>query len=91
MVATIRDAGAGFQPEAVCEGRGLKGMAERLATYGGEVSIESAPGEGTCGVHRLAAADPERQEIGNCKMVIENCKLAGSRSPVACGLLNPEP
>jgi signal transduction histidine kinase len=47
VVATVVDNGIGFDAQNGHSGHGLKGMQERLAPYGGRVSIESAPGEGT--------------------------------------------
>lgn len=44
----VRDRGAGFDPGAVEEGRGLKfSLRERMENVGGEVQITSAVGEGT--------------------------------------------
>lgn len=44
----VRDRGAGFSPDAVEEGRGLRhSMRERMEQVGGYVKITSAPGEGT--------------------------------------------
>jgi signal transduction histidine kinase len=45
----VQDWGVGFDPEAVDEDRfGLEGIKERTRLLGGECSIESEPGEGTC-------------------------------------------
>jgi signal transduction histidine kinase len=41
-----RDDGAGA--EAVIPGNGLRGMRERLAQHGGDLKVESRPGEGFC-------------------------------------------
>lgn len=44
----IRDAGIGFDLEAVPENRfGLRGIRERARLFGGSATIESSPGEGT--------------------------------------------
>jgi signal transduction histidine kinase len=46
----VDDDGVGFSGESVRRsdgGFGLIGMRERIAAVGGELSIESAPGEGT--------------------------------------------
>jgi NarL family two-component system sensor histidine kinase LiaS len=43
----VADDGRGFDPEAPGEGFGLQSMRERLASLGGRVSVESAPGKGT--------------------------------------------
>ena len=46
---TIQDDGAGFDPDRDFPGHlGLRSMKERAARSGGTVSIESAPGSGTC-------------------------------------------
>ncbi len=43
----VRDDGIGFDIESAGRGRGLTNMHDRLAAVGGELTIESAPGEGT--------------------------------------------
>ena len=44
----VRDDGAGFDVDAVEEGRGLEhSIRGRVESLGGEVCIESEPGEGT--------------------------------------------
>jgi signal transduction histidine kinase len=45
----ITDDGVGFDPEAASSGQsfGMLGMHERLAAFGGVVSVVSAPGQGT--------------------------------------------
>lgn len=47
LIVDVRDDGVGFCPETVRRGRGLDGMAERLAAAGGRLDIESRPGGGT--------------------------------------------
>ncbi|HUD26395.1 MAG TPA: chemotaxis protein CheB [Burkholderiaceae bacterium] len=51
LVATVSDAGAGFDPTEVAgraqRGLGLNSMRERLSFIGGSVEITSAPGHGT--------------------------------------------
>jgi signal transduction histidine kinase len=49
LLVTVRDAGVGFDPDRVTTGRlGLRrSIIERVAEHGGQVSIGSAPGEGT--------------------------------------------
>jgi two-component system sensor histidine kinase DegS len=51
LVVRIEDNGRGFSPDRVTThmmgGAGLRGMQERAALVGGEISIDSAPGEGT--------------------------------------------
>ncbi|CAA9317490.1 MAG: hypothetical protein AVDCRST_MAG89-1479 [uncultured Gemmatimonadetes bacterium] len=44
---TVRDAGAGFDPEAVPAGMGLVGMRERAAAVHAELKIHTRAGEGT--------------------------------------------
>lgn len=43
----IRDDGWGFEPARVRDGAGILHMRDRIATVGGTLSIESAPGDGT--------------------------------------------
>jgi signal transduction histidine kinase len=48
LVLEIADDGAGFDPDRAYPGHlGLKSMRERVAPFGGELSIESAPGAGS--------------------------------------------
>ncbi|HXY72391.1 MAG TPA: ATP-binding protein [Actinomycetota bacterium] len=42
----VTDDGAGFDPATTGYGAGLQGMNDRLEALGGDLSIESAPGEG---------------------------------------------
>jgi signal transduction histidine kinase len=44
---SVRDDGAGFDPDAETNGFGLLGMRERVELLGGELLIDSAPGRGT--------------------------------------------
>jgi signal transduction histidine kinase len=43
----IADDGRGFDPAASGYGSGLRGMADRLASIGGELEVASSPGHGT--------------------------------------------
>jgi signal transduction histidine kinase len=52
----VADDGAGFDPAARGYGTGLQGMADRLAALGGELSVRSAPGEGTTVMGRVPVA-----------------------------------
>jgi signal transduction histidine kinase len=53
-VASIEDDGIGFDPDTSRLGRhGLRGMRFRVEASGGELSLTSAPGQGTCIVARL--------------------------------------
>ena len=48
LVVSVRDNGRGFDPASVGQvAFGLASMRERAALIGGELSIESAPGDGT--------------------------------------------
>ncbi len=49
MHVTVRDAGSGFDPARVDPARlGLsRSITERVADWGGSVSVRSAPGQGT--------------------------------------------
>lgn len=55
----VRDDGDGFDAEAVVAGAGLTGMADRLDTVGGRVSVASSPGEGTT----VAGSIPIRDSV----------------------------
>ena len=55
ILIDARDDGAGA--DAVISGNGLRGMAERLAQYGGALDIETQPGKGFCLHIRLPAAE----------------------------------
>ena len=44
---TVRDHGAGFAVGQTSEGEGFQIMRDRMAAFGGELTIESAPGQGT--------------------------------------------
>jgi signal transduction histidine kinase len=50
----VADDGRGFDAASVPKGSGLQGMADRLAAVGGDVRVESAPGNGTA-VHGTIA------------------------------------
>jgi signal transduction histidine kinase len=43
----VSDDGRGFDPGTAERGSGLQGMADRLAALGGDLTVRSAPGEGT--------------------------------------------
>lgn len=49
VVAVVTDDGTGFDPQDQRHrsGHGLQGMSERLAPYGGRVTVQSSPGNGT--------------------------------------------
>ena len=49
----VSDDGIGFDPVIAGRGSGLQGIADRLAALGGEVTIRSAPGDGTTVAGRL--------------------------------------
>ena len=44
---TVADDGAGFDPELITSGYGLRGMRDRVAQVGGTIQVTSAPGAGT--------------------------------------------
>ena len=43
----VADDGCGFDPTGSTDGSGMTGMRDRLAAVGGELRVESAPGDGT--------------------------------------------
>jgi signal transduction histidine kinase len=57
----VADDGDGFDPEAVLEGMGLNNMRDRIHALGGELVIQSAPGQGTTVLARV----PLRKERWN--------------------------
>ena len=67
----VKDDGAGFDPSAVSDRFGLVGMRERVGLVGGELSIESEPGEGTV----------VRAELPAVRAVAESQPVPGSASP----------
>jgi len=58
----VRDDGCGFDPAAgvaaADRGRGLAGIRSRITALGGEVAVESAPGEGTALAVSVPVPDP---------------------------------
>ena len=44
---SVRDDGVGFDPARTGQGSGLAGIRDRLAVFGGDATVESAPGRGT--------------------------------------------
>jgi signal transduction histidine kinase len=59
----VRDDGEGFEPHRVQRdsrrGRGLAGIRDRMAGLGGDLVVESAPGEGTALAVRLPLGDAD--------------------------------
>jgi signal transduction histidine kinase len=54
----VEDEGAGFDPDTAWVGgdtRGLLGMRERILGLGGQLTVDSAPGRGTCLMVELPA------------------------------------
>ncbi|HYG73164.1 MAG TPA: ATP-binding protein, partial [Actinomycetota bacterium] len=49
----VVDDGAGFDPDEVGDGTGLRGMADRLEAIGGTITVTSAPGGGTTVLGRI--------------------------------------
>ncbi len=49
----VVDDGCGFAPERSADGSGMTGMRDRLAAVGGELRVESTPGQGTRVVGRV--------------------------------------
>ena len=52
---SVRDDGAGFDPDTVVRGQGLDNLRGRVAAAGGSLVIDSTPGAGTCVAGRLPA------------------------------------
>jgi len=51
----VTDDGVGFDPASVAMGSGLQGMADRLDTVGGTMTLDSTPGLGTTVIGRAPA------------------------------------
>jgi signal transduction histidine kinase len=51
----VTDDGRGFDPSTAQRGSGLQGIADRIAALGGELTVRSAPGEGTTVAGNLPA------------------------------------
>ena len=47
IIFTVQDDGCGFDPAAETDGIGLQGIRTRVTSFGGEMQIDSKPGEGT--------------------------------------------
>ena len=56
----VTDDGVGFDPVAASHGTGLQGIADRLASLGGELDVRSAPGDGTTVAGRLPVKEESR-------------------------------
>ena len=56
----VRDDGTGFAARDISPGQGLTNMRDRLAAVGGELTIESAPGEGTSVLGVIHRSGPKR-------------------------------
>ncbi len=62
LAIRIRDAGAGFDPDAVsADSAGLAGMRERTAMLGGELRLESLPGAGALLTAELPLEDKKQR------------------------------
>jgi signal transduction histidine kinase len=61
LVLTVTDDGAGFRAPSISETEalGLAGMRERASLVGGELTVDSSPGQGTRVVLRVCLAKPE--------------------------------
>lgn len=59
---SIQDDGQGFDPAAPTAGMGLRSMRERLAALGGDLDVESAPGQGTALSARVPLTVPSPGE-----------------------------
>ena len=60
----LRDDGDGFDPSAKSDGFGLLGMRDRVARMGGQLTIQSAPGEGTAVSIAIPIADQSAVPTG---------------------------
>jgi signal transduction histidine kinase len=63
ITVTVRDDGAGFDADASTAGFGLTGMRERVKLLGGDLSLRSAPEDGTTVTVSLPATRREQPAI----------------------------
>jgi signal transduction histidine kinase len=56
LAFAVVDDGRGFDPDDIHLGTGLQGMADRLEAIGGELAVESSPGNGTSVLGRIPTA-----------------------------------
>ncbi|MGH2642035.1 MAG: histidine kinase [Actinomycetota bacterium] len=60
LVFEVSDDGRGFDPALARHGTGLQGIADRLASLGGQLDVRSAPSEGTTIAGRLPVSEERR-------------------------------
>ena len=60
LTFVVSDDGLGFDPGVVGHGTGLQGIADRLASLGGELEVRSAIGDGTTVAGRLPMMEERR-------------------------------
>jgi signal transduction histidine kinase len=60
---SVRDDGDGFDIDAETDGFGLLGMRERVELLGGEISIDSVPGQGATVTARLPVQRPAGERL----------------------------
>ena len=70
MTVSVRDDGRGFDVDAQHEGFGLVGMRERAELFGGHITVESTPGQGTSIVAKLPV-----QRVGGPRPFVEATAL----------------
>jgi signal transduction histidine kinase len=76
----VTDDGAGFDPAAGRVGAGLLNMADRLGAFGGQLRVESAPGQGTRvtgAVPLPASPEAARDSAGRSAVVRMVCASPG--------------
>jgi nitrate/nitrite-specific signal transduction histidine kinase len=84
---TIRDDGAGFDPAASTDGFGLTGMRERAELLGGELSVRSAPGDGTTISVAVPAMHRPPREV---PVTAEPATKAAASATVSVGATGPQ-
>jgi signal transduction histidine kinase len=67
LEVTVRDDGAGFDPEVATSGFGLLGMRERLSLAHGELEISSEPGAGTTVTAVLPLASAVQEDAASAR------------------------
>ncbi|TWI46507.1 two-component system sensor histidine kinase UhpB [Pseudoduganella flava] len=62
LLLTVRDNGVGLPPGCECQGHGLSGIADRVKAAGGQLTLDSQPGQGTTMHVALPAGHPRTAE-----------------------------
>ena len=84
MLMTIQDQGKGFdptrtEPRSASRGFGLSSVRERLKAMGGELTVHSSPGEGTCMTLKAPIAITSSVQAMSARLALPAARCAQSR------------